>query len=115
MAGAGGVSGTAVSGLLPTDPRRAQRGQTAREARAKEICATCTVRGACLEYAIRIREPHGIWGGLNEIERKQLGERSAEAGRRLRARGREPDRRRHDPGVSQTSVGRRPSPSRSRR
>ena len=43
-----------------------------REARAKAICATCPVKKACLEYAIRIREPHGIWGGLNELERKQV-------------------------------------------
>jgi WhiB family redox-sensing transcriptional regulator len=43
-----------------------------RETRAKAICATCPVRKPCLEYAIRIREPHGIWGGLNELERKQL-------------------------------------------
>ena len=43
-----------------------------REARAKAICATCPVRGACLDYAVRIREPHGIWGGLNEVERRQL-------------------------------------------
>ena len=43
-----------------------------REGRAKAICETCSVRKACLEYAIRIREPHGIWGGLNELERKQL-------------------------------------------
>jgi hypothetical protein len=26
----------------------------------------------CLEYAIRIREPHGVWGGLNEIERRAM-------------------------------------------
>jgi WhiB family redox-sensing transcriptional regulator len=43
-----------------------------REARAKAICTSCPVRKACLEYALRIREPHGIWGGLNELERKQL-------------------------------------------
>ena len=43
-----------------------------REARAKAICATCPVKKACLDYAIRIREPHGIWGGLNEVERKQV-------------------------------------------
>lgn len=43
-----------------------------REARAKDICASCAVRQPCLEYALRIREPHGIWGGLNEAERKQL-------------------------------------------
>jgi WhiB family transcriptional regulator, redox-sensing transcriptional regulator len=43
----------------------------ARENRAKAICATCPVRRPCLDYALRIREPHGIWGGLNEVERKQ--------------------------------------------
>ena len=43
-----------------------------RERRAKEICTACAVRRDCLEYALAIREPHGIWGGLNELERKQL-------------------------------------------
>lgn len=43
-----------------------------REVRAKAICAMCRVRKPCLDYSIRIREPHGIWGGLNEVERKQL-------------------------------------------
>lgn len=46
--------------------------RVAREARAKSICAQCVVRTECLEYALRIREPHGIWGGMNESERKQL-------------------------------------------
>jgi WhiB family transcriptional regulator, redox-sensing transcriptional regulator len=48
-----------------------------RENRAKDICASCVVRQDCLEYAIRIREPHGIWGGLNENERKQVLQRRA--------------------------------------
>ena len=48
-----------------------------REARAKSICRSCVVRGDCLDYALRINEPHGIWGGLNEVERKQLTERRA--------------------------------------
>jgi WhiB family redox-sensing transcriptional regulator len=43
-----------------------------REAQAKAICATCAVRRECLDYALRIREPHGIWGGLNEAERRVL-------------------------------------------
>ncbi len=46
-----------------------------REHRAKLICGQCPVRRPCLDYALRIREPHGIWGGLNEIERRQLLER----------------------------------------
>jgi WhiB family transcriptional regulator, redox-sensing transcriptional regulator len=44
----------------------------AREASAKAICAGCAVKKPCLEYALRIREPHGIWGGLNEVERRSL-------------------------------------------
>ncbi len=49
----------------------------AREAKAKAICARCPVRRPCLEYALRIREPHGVWGGLNEFERRQLLRRRA--------------------------------------
>lgn len=49
----------------------------ARESRAKRICSECHVRADCLDYAIRIREPHGIWGGLNEAERKQILDRRA--------------------------------------
>ena len=48
-----------------------------REERAKAICRSCIVQGACLDYAIRIQEPHGIWGGMNETERKQMSERRA--------------------------------------
>ena len=50
--------------------RREQK--EAREAKAKAICARCPVRAECLEYALRIREPHGIWGGLNELERRAM-------------------------------------------
>lgn len=53
-----------------------------RERRAKSICASCPVRIECLEYAVRIREPHGIWGGLSEIERRVL---IRDRERRLRA------------------------------
>ncbi len=48
-----------------------------REARAKGICARCGVRTTCLEYALKIRESHGIWGGMNELERRQLLRRQA--------------------------------------
>jgi WhiB family transcriptional regulator, redox-sensing transcriptional regulator len=43
-----------------------------REGRAKAICRDCSVHESCLEYSLKIREPHGIWGGLNELERRQL-------------------------------------------
>ncbi|MGH9069896.1 MAG: WhiB family transcriptional regulator [Acidimicrobiales bacterium] len=49
----------------------------AREATAKAICERCPVRRDCLDYAIQIREPHGIWGGLSEGERRALIARQA--------------------------------------
>jgi WhiB family redox-sensing transcriptional regulator len=48
-----------------------------REAQAKAICNGCPVQAPCLELALRIREPHGIWGGLNESERRTVLEREA--------------------------------------
>ena len=44
--------------------------RNSRERRAKAICASCPVLEPCLDYALTIREPHGIWGGLNETERR---------------------------------------------
>lgn len=43
-----------------------------RERRAKAICTECPVQSECLDYALDIKEPHGIWGGLNEHERRAL-------------------------------------------
>jgi len=48
----------------------------ARERRAKAICADCPVRVPCRDFALEIREPHGIWGGLTETERQALLERA---------------------------------------
>jgi WhiB family redox-sensing transcriptional regulator len=43
-----------------------------RERKAKAVCARCEVRERCLEYALGIRENHGVWGGLNEMERRAV-------------------------------------------
>ena len=48
-------------------PRRRRR-----EAAAKALCAVCPVRRACLEHALSVREPYGVWGGLNISEREML-------------------------------------------
>jgi WhiB family redox-sensing transcriptional regulator len=45
-----------------------------RESRAKSICRECPVVEPCLDFAVRITEPHGIWGGRNEVERRLLWE-----------------------------------------
>ena len=42
-----------------------------REARAKASVARCDVRAECLDFALRVHEPHGIWGGLTEAERRR--------------------------------------------
>ena len=41
-----------------------------RDRQAKTVCAACTVRLECADYAIRAREPYGVWGGLTEEERE---------------------------------------------
>ena len=64
--------GPQSSVFFPPAPFERKEDKVARELRAKAICEQCAVRQQCLQYALRIREPHGIWGGLNEAERKQL-------------------------------------------
>lgn len=39
---------------------------------AKAICRSCPVRLKCLDYAITNRQAHGIWGGLNDTERRRV-------------------------------------------
>jgi WhiB family redox-sensing transcriptional regulator len=55
----------------PSLPERREEREE-REARAKAICRECGVREECLDFALRVREPHGIWGGLTESERRRL-------------------------------------------
>lgn len=39
---------------------------------AKRICAACPVQAQCLQHALDAGEAYGIWGGLNERERRHL-------------------------------------------
>lgn len=39
---------------------------------AKSICTQCSVRVACLEYALGKREREGVWGGATERERRRI-------------------------------------------
>lgn len=43
-----------------------------RDQNAKRICASCPVRLECADYAIRAREPYGVWGGLSEDDREAI-------------------------------------------
>jgi WhiB family redox-sensing transcriptional regulator len=46
------------------------RGESVREAKA--VCAVCTVREECLDFALRLKVAHGVWGGLSERERRSV-------------------------------------------
>jgi WhiB family redox-sensing transcriptional regulator len=58
--------------FFPPNSREQPAARAEREARARAICERCPVREPCLAYALRIREPHGIWGGLDERERAEM-------------------------------------------
>jgi WhiB family redox-sensing transcriptional regulator len=49
----------------------------AEEAEALALCATCPVRAQCLEYALRNKETHGIWGGTTADQRRRMRRRVA--------------------------------------
>ena len=57
-----------------------ERGASTRE--AKGICASCSVKVDCLEYALANSEKFGIWGGLSERERRRIRRMRAQAARR---------------------------------
>ncbi len=43
-----------------------------RDLAAKAVCASCPVRIECADYAVRAREPYGVWGGLTEEDREAI-------------------------------------------
>mgnify|MGYP006283445779 FL=1 len=43
-----------------------------RDRAAKRVCASCPVRLECADYAVRAREPYGVWGGLSEEDREHI-------------------------------------------
>ena len=42
------------------------------KSQAKSICVACPVRFECLAHALETKEYWGIWGGLDERERRAL-------------------------------------------
>ena len=61
-----GVNGRDFFSPAQGERRRERRD---REARAKDVCRGCAVRGECLEAAIANDERYGVWGGLTDAER----------------------------------------------
>jgi WhiB family redox-sensing transcriptional regulator len=41
----------------------------ARERAAKSFCSRCPVVQQCLDHALQVKEPYGVWGGLTTGER----------------------------------------------
>lgn len=62
----------------PDDESRGARER--RERRAKRVCARCPVQQQCLSFAMQVREPDGIWGGLTARERFELEPSQPKAG-----------------------------------
>lgn len=48
---------------------------------AKAVCARCTVRQQCGDYALADPELRGIWGGLSRSQRLRLGRARRDAER----------------------------------
>ncbi len=44
---------------------------------AIKVCGTCAVKSECLEYALKNRIDHGIWGGASENERRRMSKERA--------------------------------------
>lgn len=57
-------------------PPAAERPQARerREAAARSVCGSCSVRRACVEFA-RVNHEYGFWGGESEDERHAAGYR----------------------------------------
>lgn len=46
---------------------------------ARAICRGCAVRYECADYALRTRTREGIWGGMNERQRRDWNRRGRKA------------------------------------
>ena len=79
-ADAGGDGGGADPGMgwqdrglcAQTDPEAFFPEKGGSVAAAKRVCQQCEVRAACLEFALENGERFGVWGGLDERERRKL-------------------------------------------
>ncbi|MBC9713948.1 WhiB family transcriptional regulator [Streptomyces sp. TRM66268-LWL] len=40
--------------------------------KAKAVCRRCPVAGQCLDWALRMGQTTGVWGGTSETERARM-------------------------------------------
>ncbi|AWB91887.1 WhiB family transcriptional regulator [Aeromicrobium chenweiae] len=67
----GACNGVDPEVFFSPDAERGPR-RRARDAAAKAVCAVCPVARQCLEHALTVREPYGVWGGLTINERDSI-------------------------------------------
>ena len=61
-----------------TDPERWFPDEDTPEEEVDDVvaeCYACPARLKCLEHALTVGEPHGIWGGWTEEQRAELSSR----------------------------------------
>jgi WhiB family redox-sensing transcriptional regulator len=64
--------GADVEQFFADDPDLGQVARRERTDAAKAVCASCPVARQCLDHAMRVPEPFGIWGGTTAAERSRL-------------------------------------------
>jgi WhiB family redox-sensing transcriptional regulator len=67
-----GMDATIFFGSPPDAEWRSMRRTAVQTRQAKAVCARCTVRADCLAWSVRVRIPHGVYGGLTHDARKKL-------------------------------------------
>jgi WhiB family transcriptional regulator, redox-sensing transcriptional regulator len=64
--------------FFPSDEAHSKRAREAELLIAKMVCRDCVVWLECLDKAIKTGEQHGVWGGFDADERKELAAQRAE-------------------------------------
>jgi WhiB family transcriptional regulator, redox-sensing transcriptional regulator len=54
------------------DPELFFPGSGGRSLTARAVCAACPVADECLDYALRLNEKAGVWGGTTWTERRKM-------------------------------------------
>ncbi|RKT78701.1 WhiB family redox-sensing transcriptional regulator [Terracoccus luteus] len=64
--------GSDVEQFFTDDPDQSRKARNDRTEAAKAVCAGCPVVQQCLDHALRVPEPYGIWGGSTASERARM-------------------------------------------
>ncbi|EWT03069.1 hypothetical protein N865_03910 [Intrasporangium oryzae NRRL B-24470] len=70
--GKGLCRGKAVEQFFTEDLDLGQRARREQTEAAKAVCAVCPVVTQCLQHALAVPEPFGIWGGTTASERARM-------------------------------------------